>query len=254
MWQTSRLQAIAFVVLGCFMLSCTLAQPVLDRIRSNEALASFNPTETPEPNVPTPRPTFTPTPNYTATPTETPTPTLTPIPTHTNTPTITPTPLPTDTPEPTSTNTPAPIPPTWTPAPPTDTPPPPPTPTPNYQFAVTEQGNRMFQKTNYHMITVYVAILDASGNPIGDLRVMGRHSDGRTIESPKSTWDWSVANALEGYVKQGNVKFEPGPQEDGIWSLYVADGAGTQLSPTVDLSYSSDPSTWVWDFIIFKKK
>lgn len=183
-------------------------------------------------------------------------------------PTLTPSPppRPTNTPIPPPTSTPtAPPPPPAAPppaapaavqqAPPTDTPPPPPPPAPAFPFTVQEQGNRMFQGTNYHLVTVYIAVTDIANNPVGGYRIIGEHSPtGRRVESPPTTWDWSVANCLDcDYIKQGNVKFEPGPFEDGIWNLYVVDGGGSRVSETVPLSYSSDPSTWVWDFIIFRK-
>ena len=177
-------------------------------------------------------------------PTEVPTavPTLTP----TAVPSPTSTPLPTDTPVPT--NTPPP-PPTPTPAPPT------PTPEPSYPFTVAEQGNRMFQRTNYHVINVYVAAVTADNVPIGGLKLVGDHvPSGTHIESGPSDWHWSVVNCLDcSYIKQGNVKIELGPFVDGVWNVYLADQNGTPLSPTVPLTYSADPEQWVWDFIIFRK-
>jgi len=62
-----------------------------------------------------------------------------------------------------------------------------------------------------------------------------------------------VANSLTGYIKQGNVKVDLGPYEDGTWQLYIVDGGGKQLSDKVTLSYSADPQSWAWDFIWWSK-
>jgi hypothetical protein len=235
---------ILFVILS---LGCSLT----DRVTSRVAGLTSNEEQATRPR-PTPRPTFTPTPAYTATPTNTSTPTLTPIPTETPTPVATNTPLPTDTPTPVPpTKTPRPVPPTatFTPGPPTATP------VPEYPFVVAEQGDRSIQGTNYNAITIYAAIVDANNTPIGDLKLVGDLSSGGHAESPKTTWNWSTVNCLNcNYVKQGNVKFEPGPFVDGTWTIYLADANGTQLSPAVPLSYGSNPGQWVWDFILFKKK
>lgn len=252
-----RRLSVAFILLAIFSLSCTLAQPVIERVRSSDALASLSSdsdeSEAAQRRQPTPRPTFTPTPNYTATPTQTRTPTITPIPTDTLTPVPTNTPIPTDTAEPTDTPVPTN---TSPPPPPTATFTPAPTPTPDYPFRMVEQGNREFQKTNYHIITIYAAIVDANNVPIGGLKLVGDHTpSGRHVESPPSDWRWSAANCLDcDYVKQGNLKFEPGPFEDGTWNIYLADSNGTQLSEMIPLSYSSNPEQWVWDFFILQKK
>jgi hypothetical protein len=121
---------------------------------------------------------------------------------------------------------------------------------------VAEQGDRSIQGTTYNAITIYAAVLDQSNTPIGDLKIVGEQTpSGMRAESPLTTWNYSTANCLNcNYVKQGNVKFEPGPFIDGTWTIYVADQAGTQLSPKVPLSYGSSSEQWVWDFIIFKKK
>ncbi|MBN1217764.1 MAG: hypothetical protein JXM69_02455 [Anaerolineae bacterium] len=184
-----------------------------------------------------------PSPNQEPTAVPTPVPTLTPS----AIPTDTPTPLPTDTAVPT--NTPPP-PPTSTPAPPT------PTPEPSFPFMVGEQGNRMFQKTTYHVINIYAAAVTADNVPIGGLKLVGDHvPSGAHAESGPSVWDWSVVNCLDcDYIKQGNLKFEPGSFTDGTWNVYLANQDGAQLSPVVPLNYSADPEQWVWDFIIFKKK
>jgi len=186
---------------------------------------------------------FLPTPGGHATDIPTPVPTLTP----TDTPVATNTPLPTDTPV--ATNTPRPRP-TATPAPPS------PTPAPSFQFMVAEQGNRMFQSTSYHVITIYVAVVSSGNIPMGGYKVVGDHSpSGQHAESGLSTWDWGVTNCLEcDYVKQGNLKFEPGSFTDGVWNIYLTDANGARMSETVALPYSSDPEQWVWDFIIFKQK
>ncbi len=189
---------------------------------------------------------FLPTPVLGATEIPTPVPTLTPSPL----PEATATPIPTDTPVPTNTP-PPPLPrPTDTPAPPT------PPPAPSFPFAVAEQGNRLFQKTNYHVVTIYVAVVSEGNIPLGGYKVVGDQvPSGQHVESDLSTWDWSVVNCLDcDYVKQGNVKLEPGPFTDGVWNIYLADPNGTPLSDVVSLSYSTDPEQWVWDFVIFRKK
>jgi len=173
-------------------------------------------------------------------------------------PTLTPSPepIPTDTPEPPPTATlaptkpPPPPPPTATPAPPTATP------EPTFPYMVAEQGNRMFQKTSYQAITIYVAIVSEGNIPIGGLKIVGNQTPGGAhLESALSDWGWSATNCLDcSYVKFGNVKFEPGTFFDGTWNIYVADAQGTQLSPVVPLSYSANPEQWVWDFVLFKKR
>lgn len=235
--------------------------------------------------IPTLRPTFTPTPaspngvlltegatdstTYLPTPGELPTEVPTPVPTLTPSATPLPTeaPLPTDTPEPT------PVPPAAPPAvapaaidPPAAAPAavaptaaaptePPAPPAPEFPFTVAEQGNREFQRTNYHVITIYIAAVSAGNIPIGGLKVIGDHTpSGMHAESGLSDWNWSAVNCLDcDYVKQGNVKFEPGTFEDGVWNIYLADQNGARLSPVVPLTYSADPEKWVWDFIIFKQ-
>jgi hypothetical protein len=252
--------------------------------RDDTRLAYFNPVN---PLVPTLRPTFTPTPGsgealltapggtidgstYLPTPGEVPTEVPTPVPTLTPSPTplATNTPTPTDTPEPTSPPPPAP------PAPPpvaqsapavrSDAAPAAAAPTPDepvsppesaYPFIVTEQGNREFQRTNYHVITIYAAAVSAGNVPIGGLKLVGDHvPSGMHAESGLSDWHWSVVNCLDcDYVKQGNLKFEPGTFADGVWNIYLADQNGAPVSPIVPLPYSADPSQWVWDFILFRK-
>ncbi len=176
-------------------------------------------------------------------------------------PSLTPTPLPpaTNTPPPTATPVSPAQPPPSAPvaaaaaAPATPTPEPPPAPT--FPFMVAEQGNRVFQKTSYHIITVYVAVVSEGNIPLGGYKVVADHTNGKHLESGLSDWNWSVANCLDcGYIKQGNLKIDLGPFTDGVWNLYLADPEGTPLSPTVPLSYAADPEQWVWDFIIFKRK
>jgi hypothetical protein len=118
-----------------------------------------------------------------------------------------------------------------------------------------EMGNRTFQHTDYHIVTIYVAITTVDNVPIGGLKIVGDHvPSGRHVESAPSDWHWSKTNCLDcDYVKFGNVKFEPGPFEDGTWNIYVADAQGTQLSPVVPFNYSADPNQWYWDFVIFRK-
>ncbi|MCB0190731.1 MAG: hypothetical protein KDJ65_02195 [Anaerolineae bacterium] len=205
-----------------------------------------------------------PSPNKVPTAIPTPVPTLTPSPAPD--PTDTPIVLPTDTPVPTQppvqiTVQPQvqaqaqeqipvsiqPVP-TDTPVVPTDTP------APAFRFSLREQGNREFQKTNYHGITIYVAIVSSGNIPIGGLKVVGDHSSGIHVESAPSDWHWSATNCLDcDYIKFANVKFEPGTFSDGVWNIYVTDGSGTPLSPVVPLSYSADPEQWVWDFVLFSE-
>ncbi len=246
---------VASILLALVTINCGLVQPFIDRISARTGSESSS-VEGTRRRQPTPRPTFTPTPAYTDTPTYTPTPTITPVPTETPTPVATDTPPPTNTPLPTDTP-----PPTDPPRPaapqPTDTPAPPAaTPTPDFPFAVGEQGNREFQKTTYNGIVVFVAAVDPNNIPIGGLKVVGVNTaSGEQKESPPTDYSWSSPNCLGcSYVKVGNVKFEPGPFTDATWEIYLADSGGTQLSPKVPLSYSSSADTWVWDFILFKRK
>ncbi|RME74151.1 MAG: hypothetical protein D6784_10585 [Chloroflexi bacterium] len=70
-----------------------------------------------------------------------------------------------------------------------------------------------------------------------------------TYQSPETSWQ-GFHNALEGgCIKFVNLKVELGPYVDGVWDIYLVDSAGNQVSPVVQLPYSSDPSQWVWDFI-----
>jgi hypothetical protein len=79
---------------------------------------------------------------------------------------------------------------------------------------------------------------------------VGQHSSGIDYKSAASSWQFDALNGLEGYVKQGNLKFEPpGGFQDGTWTIWLVDSGGQQVSDKVSLSYSSDPSTWAWDFI-----
>jgi hypothetical protein len=119
-----------------------------------------------------------------------------------------------------------------------------------------EQGNRMYQSTSYHVITVYVAVVSEGNIPLGGYKVVGDHvPSGAHVESGISTWDWSVTNCLDcDYIKQGNLKFEPGTFTDGTWNIYLTDDSGVPLSETVPLGYSTDPAQWVWDFLIFRKR
>ncbi len=180
-----------------------------------------------------------------------------PTPVPTLVPTITPsaTPVPTEPPPPTETPVPLPAPALSKVEGPTSTPAPPP-PAPSFPFVLTEQGNRVFQKTTYHAITIYVAAVSEGNIPIGGMKVVGNHvPSGAHAESGLSDWHWSVVNCIIcSYVKQGNLKFEPGPFADGVWNIYLADANGTQVSAVTPLTYSASPDQWVWDFVIFKKK
>jgi len=194
---------------------------------------------------------FLPTPGGAATDVPTPVPTLTPS----STPEPTVAPLPSDTPVPTNTPLPPPPPAAAAAAAASPTEPPPPS-EPSFPFMMAEQGNREFQKTTYPAITIYVAVVSEGNVPMGGYKVIGDHvPSGLHTESDISTWDWSVVNCLDcDYVKQGNLKFEPGPFMDGIWNIYLADSGGNPQSPVVSLTYSSDPQQWVWDFVIFRRK
>ena len=100
----------------------------------------------------------------------------------------------------------------------------------------------------------YVEILNAAGTPLGGYRVVGDSTDGKHWVSSESCWDWCTHTPTGGYAKVANVKFEPGSFIDGAWNIYLVDGGGTQVSPVVTLPYSTDPSQWYWDFILFKQK
>ena len=141
-------------------------------------------------------------------------------------------------------------PPTATPLPPTATFTPAPTATPNWAFKVREQGNREFQKTNANFISSIVAITDPNNIPIGGHRIVGTNSAGVRYESAQSSWQFDAVSGLEGYLKFGNVKFEPpGGYNDTTWTIYVVDSAGSQVSAPISLTYPSDPNQRAWDFI-----
>ncbi len=108
----------------------------------------------------------------------------------------------------------------------------------------------MWQKTTAPNLSNMIAITDGNGTPLGGFYVVGEHSSGITYKSLESTWGYDNSSGFGGYIKQGNLKFEPpGGFQDGTWNIYVVDGGGTQVSDRVPLSYSSDPEQWVWDFI-----
>lgn len=288
-WQFWRLSGptkdaiatIAFIGLVFLFGSIVFAAYVRTRPHpsANAAVVYVNPADS---AVPTLRPTFTPTSNpnqalltdgatdgttYLPTPGEVATEIPTPVPTLTPSATVPPTaiPLPTDTPEaapvvaqpavapavPAAPAAAAPV--AAAPTPESTSPPSPPA--AQFPFSPVEQGNREFQRTSYHVITIYVAAVSAGNVPIGGIKVVGDHvPSGRHAESGPSDWNWSAVNCLEcDYVKQGNVKFEPGTFEDGVWNIYLADQSGAPLSPVVPLSYSADPEKWVWDFVLFRK-
>lgn len=184
----------------------------------------------------------------------TPVPTLVPSLTPTASPPASPTPLPTETPLPTNTPVP-PAAPAVSAAPAAAAPPPPTVPpAPAFPFAVTEQGNREFQRTTYHVITVYLAVVSEGNIPLGGYKVIANSSAGGYVESGLSDWNWSVTNCLDcGYIKQGNLKIELGTFGDVAWSLYVADPDGNPLSAPVTLHYAAAPEQWVWDFVIFRR-
>lgn len=203
------------------------------------------------PNLPSPVQEATPVPTQVATLTPRPSPTPTEIPPPTETPVPTNTPVPTSPPPP-----PVAAAPQSAMAEPAAAESPPAPAEPSFPFMIGEQGNREFQHTTYHGITIYVAVVSEGNIPLGGYKVVGDQvPSGRHIESGLSDWNWSVVNCLDcDYIKQGNLKFEPGSFEDGIWNIYLTDQNGAPLSPTLSLSYSSNPDTWVWDFVIFRRK
>jgi hypothetical protein len=141
-------------------------------------------------------------------------------------------------------------PPTAPPPPPQEPPTPAPPPTPSYAFRIVEEGNRQFQKTTATFISGIVLITDANGTPLGGYRVVGTNSAGERYESAQSTWRHDALNGLEGYIKQGNLKFEPpGGYNDTTWTIYVVDSNGSQVSAPKALTYPSDPNQRAWDFI-----
>jgi hypothetical protein len=265
-WKMSQatfdaIATIAFI--GLVFLLGAIVFAAYKQTRPEAALARMGAVEPGAPPPPALRPTFTPTPpaglpgadvaalGVSHLPPANQPPTAVP----TLVPTITPsiTRAPTEPPPPTAT----PVPPPAPPSPPTATPaPPPPTPEPSFPFTMVEQGNRMFQKTTYHVITIYVAVVSAGNVPIGGLKVVGDHvPSGAHTESGLSDWNWSVVNCLGcDYVKFGNVKLEPGTFSDGVWNIYLADPNGVPLSAVTSLSYAADPAQWVWDFVIFRQK
>jgi hypothetical protein len=108
----------------------------------------------------------------------------------------------------------------------------------------------MWQKTTSPILSDIIVISDSNGTPLGGFLVVGEHSSGKTWKSLPSSWSYDNSSGFGGYIKQGNVKFEPqGGFQDGTWNIYVVDGGGTQLSDKVPLSYSSSPDQWVWDFV-----
>lgn len=80
--------------------------------------------------------------------------------------------------------------------------------------------------------------------------MVGSNNAGQTYESAESSWAFDARSGMEGYVKQGNLKFEPpGGYNDSVWTVYVVDSGGNQVSEPISLSYSSDPNQRYWDFI-----
>ncbi len=245
-----------------FLLGAILFAAYMYR-QNNLETVSFNYVEPANGFVPTLRPTFTPTANSeeaVASDSLLPTPSkATDIPTLV--PTVTPRHLVTPT---------APPPPTFTPKPPprpaqpaaqprpvntSTSAVPAPTPAPSYPFAMSEQGNREFQKTSYHGITIYIAVVSEGNIPLGGYKIVGNQvPSGAHAESGISSWNWDVVNCMNcSYIKEGNLKFEPGTFSDGVWNIYLADPGGQQLSPIVPLPYSSKPDQWVWDFLVFRR-
>lgn len=220
-----------------------LPAEVVDSANSGElpAANSYLPTVVPSTPIATVVPTITPRPNMT--PTQVPE--LFPLEKETAPPPeptkAAPTPIPARL-EQRNTPTPMPAPPTAIPA-------------PSYPFAVTETGNRAFQKTTVQTLVIYVSVVSEGNIPLGGYKIIGDQvPSGQHIESALSTWNWSVVNCLDcSYMKQGNLKFEPGPIADGVWNIYLADENGQPVSPVHTFSYSSAPDQWVWDFILFRR-
>ncbi len=108
----------------------------------------------------------------------------------------------------------------------------------------------MWQKTTAPNLSNIFLITDGNGTPLGGFTVVGEHSSGISYKSLESTWAFDNSSGYGGYIKQGNLKFEPpGGFQDGTWTVYVIDGGGTQMSDKLPLSYSSNPEQWVWDFV-----
>ena len=213
LWQIWRMSqatidmvaTIAFIGLVFLMGSIVVATYVHTRSSDAAALPPDSVSLSDLPAVPTLRPTFTSTPDPNApvveeaphvaaveaeaaavsdsvlptavlgaTDVPTPVPTLTPS----ATPEGTESPTPTEPPPPTDTPPPPPPRPTNTPAPPTATP------APSFPFKMVEQGNRMFQSTSYHVITVYVAVVSEGNIPLGGYKMVGDHvPSGAHVES-----------------------------------------------------------------------
>ncbi len=194
-------------------------------------------------------PTLTSTSSPTTIPTKTPTSTPTPSPTHTATPTVTPThtntPAPTETPTPTHTPSATLIP------SPTPTPLPTFTPVPDYDFMLAEFYN---SPTTNPFLMVYVAIVDPSEIPIGDMKVVGTRLDNNaTFESPLSTWHYEGYSAPGKVIKSGNVKFEPpGGIESTAWVLHLENAHGIRQS--VDIPFNVDGDNKQWYFIKLRRK
>ena len=113
----------------------------------------------------------------------------------------------------------------------------------------------MFTHTNNTAIVVFVTVTDANNTPLGGYRVVGDSTvDVPQVVSPESCWSWCTHTGQGGYAKVANLKFEPGPFIDGAWNIYLADSSGNRVSPVVSLTYSTDPSQWVWDFVSFVQK
>lgn len=234
-------------------------------------------------------PTIPPTPTSTATPlpTVTPWPTDTPMPTATPTfALVMPTPLPADTPpsEPPSApaeaapppvvdspfTSPVPTSPAVAAAPPVladasifssplpggETVPPPAVgaaapPDSGYNFLLAEFYN---SPTTNSFIVIYVAIVDPSDIPIGDMKIVGTRLDHNlTYESPLSTWFYEGYNAPGEVIKSGNVKFEPpGGIETTSWVLHLEDANGVRQSE--DVPFDTNANDKQWYFIKFKRK
>jgi hypothetical protein len=108
--------------------------------------------------------------------------------------------------------------------------------------------------TTNSFIVIYVAIVDPSEIPIGDMKVVGTRSDyNLTYESPLSTWHYEGYNAPGEVVKSGNVKFEPpGGIETTKWVLHLEDKNGKRVSE--DVPFNTDQNDKQWYFIKFKRK
>ncbi|MCL4303608.1 MAG: hypothetical protein KJ077_48430, partial [Anaerolineae bacterium] len=120
-----------------------------------------------------------------------------------------------------------------------------------YNFLLAEFYN---SPTTNSFIVIYVAIVDPSDIPIGDMKIVGTRLDHNlTYESPLSTWFYEGYNAPGEVIKSGNVKFEPpGGIETTSWVLHLEDANGVRQSE--DVPFDTNANDKQWYFIKFKRK